>query len=127
MTITYEKNPIQVTTYGQHSFAPNVKLVGFSAKYETVFRPKQTNKVLLDVAACGHYEVYLNGEKKAEKSDWRTTESRIEFEAVKGKEYRIEIRYAEMPNYNADMKINIGHLRQLFGFGDSLGSRNREL
>ena len=61
------------------------------------------------MAACGHYEVYLNGEKKSEKSDWRTAESRIEFEGVKGKEYQIEIRYAEMPTYNADMKINIGH------------------
>lgn len=109
VTITQEKNPVQVTTYGQHSFAPNVKLTGFSAKYETVFRPKQNAKVLLDVAACGHYEVYLNGEKKSEKSDWRTAESRIEFEGVKGKEYKIEIRYAEMPTYNANMKINIGH------------------
>lgn len=109
VTITQEKNPVQVTTYGQHAFAPNVKLTGFSAKYETVFRPKQNAKVLLDVAACGHYEVYLNGEKKSEKSDWRTAESRIEFEGVKGKEYQIEIRYAEMPNYNANMKINIGH------------------
>ena len=109
VAITQEKNPVQVTTYGQHSFAPNVKLVDFSAKYETVFRPKQTDKVLLDVAGCGHYEVYLNGEKKAEHSIWRTTESRIEFQAEKGKEYKIEIRYAEMPNYNADMKFNIGH------------------
>lgn len=109
VTITQEKNPVQVTTYGQHSFAPNVKLVGFSAKYETVFRPKQTDKVLLDVAGCGHYEVYLNGEKKAEHSIWRTTESRIEFQAEKGKEYKIEIRYHEMPTYNADMKFNIGH------------------
>ncbi len=109
VVITQEKNPVQVTTYGQHSFAPNVKLVGFSAKYETVFRPKQTGKVLLDVAGCGHYEVYLNGEKKAEHSIWRTTESRIEFQAEKGKEYKIEIRYHEMPNYNADMKFNIGH------------------
>ena len=107
VTITQEKNPVQVTTYGQHSFAPNVKLTGFSAKYETVFRPKQNAKVLLDVAACGHYEVYLNGEKKSEKSDWRTAESRIEFEGEK--EYQIEIRYAEMPTYNANMKINIGH------------------
>ena len=35
---------------------------------ETVFRPKQNAKVLLDVAACGHYEVYLNGEKKDRRS-----------------------------------------------------------
>ena len=109
VAITQEKNPVQVTTYGQHSFAPNVKLVGFSAKYEAVFRPEQTDKVLLDVAGCGHYEVYMNGEKKAEHSIWRTTESRIEFQAEKGKEYKIEIRYHEMPNYNADIKFNIGH------------------
>ena len=99
ITITQEKNPVQVTTYGQHSFAPNVKLVDFSAKYETVFRPKQTDKVLLDVAGCGHYEVYLNGEKKAEHSIWRTTESRVEFQAEKGKEYKIEIRYHETVSY----------------------------
>ena len=109
VTITQEKNPVQVTTYGQHSFAPNVKLTDFSAKYETVFRPKQTDKVLLDVAGCGHYEVYLNGEKKAEQSIWRTTDSRIEFEGEKGKEYKIEIRYADIPTYNADIKISIGH------------------
>lgn len=109
VTVTQEKRPVQVTTYGQYAFAPNVKLVGFSAKYETVFRPKQTDKVLLDVAGCGHYEVYLDGEKKAEHSTWRTTQSRIEFEGVKGKEYKIEIRYHEMPNYNADIKFNIGH------------------
>ena len=47
--------------------------------------------------------------KKSEKSDWRTAQSRIEFDGEKGKEYQIEIRYAEMPNYNANMKINIGH------------------
>ena len=109
VTVTYEKNPVQVTTYGQHSFAPNVKLTDFSAKYETVFRPKQTDKVLLDVAGCGHYEVYLNGEKKAEQSIWGTTDSRIEFEGEKGKEYKIEIRYADIPTYNADIKISIGH------------------
>lgn len=109
MTITQEKNPIQVTTYGQHAFAPNVNLVGFSAKYETMFRPRQTDKVLLDVNGCGFYEVYVDGVKKANVSSWRTTESRVEFDAVKGKEYRIEIRYHEMPNWNADMKIDIGH------------------
>lgn len=109
VTVTYEKNPVQVTTYGQHSFAPNVSLTAFSAVYETEFRPQQTSKVLLDVDGCGHYEVYLDGELKAEQSTWRTTESRIEFEGVKGKTYKIEIRYHEMPTYNADMRINIGH------------------
>ena len=109
VTVTYEKNPVQVTTHGQHTFAPNVSLTGFSALYETVFRPQQNTKVLLDVDGCGHYEVYLDGELKAQQSTWRTTESRIEFDGEKGKSYKIEIRYHEMPTYNADLKINIGH------------------
>lgn len=109
VTVTYEKNPVQVTTHGQHTFAPNVSLTGFSAVYETVFRPQQHAKVLLDVDGCGHYEVYLDGELKAQQSTWRTTESRIEFDGEKGKSYKIEIRYHEMPTYNADLKINIGH------------------
>ena len=107
--VTQEKTPVQVTTYGQHAFAPGVNLVGFSAKYETVFRPKQTDRVLLDVNGCGFYEVYLDGVRKAKVSSWRTTESRVEFDAVKGREYKIEIRYHEMPNWNADLKVEIGH------------------
>lgn len=109
VTVTYEKNPVQVTTHGQHTFAPNVSLTGFSAVYETVFRPQQHAKVLLDVDGCGHYEVYLDGELKAQQSTWRTTESRIEFDGEKDKSYKIEIRYHEMPTFNADLKINIGH------------------
>ena len=47
--------------------------------------------------------------RKAKASSWRTTESRVEFDAVKGREYKIEIRYHEMPTWNADLKVEIGH------------------
>lgn len=108
VTITYEKNPIQVTTYGQHSFAPNVRLEDFSAKYETVFRPKQSGKVLLDVKGCGYYEVLVNGESKAMQRIWRTTDSRIDIDAEVGKAYKIEILYAQIENYNANLQVSIG-------------------
>lgn len=108
VTVTYEKNPIQVTTHGQHAFAPNVRLEDFSAKYETVFRPKQSGKVLLDVKGCGYYEVLVNGESKAMQRIWRTTDSRIDIDAEAGKEYKIEILYAQIENYNADLQVSIG-------------------
>ncbi len=108
VTVTYEKNPIQVTTYGQHAFAPNVRLEDFSAKYETVFRPRQSGKVLLDVKGCGYYEVLVNGESKAMQRIWRTTDSRIDIDAEAGKEYKIEILYAQIENYHADLQVSIG-------------------
>lgn len=110
---TYEKTPIQVTTYGQHAFAPNVRLMDFSAKYETVFRPKQTCKVLLDVEGCSYFEVFVNGKQTAKQRTWRTTDTRTEFEAEIGKEYKIEILYAQVENWNANLKVNIGQERPI--------------
>lgn len=108
VAVVYEKNPIQVTTFGQHAFAPGVRLMDFSAKYETVFRPKQTSRVLLDVEGCSYFEVFVNGQSMAKERTWRTTDTRTEFDAEAGKEYKIEILYAQVENWNADLKINIG-------------------
>lgn len=41
-------------------------------------------------------------------STWRTTDTRTEFMAEPGKEYNIEIRYAQIENYNANLKVKIG-------------------
>lgn len=108
VTITYEKNPIQVSTYGQHAFAPNVELTQFSAKYETVFHPKQSSLVLLDVEGCSYFEVFVNGKSMNKRYTWRTEDTRTEFDAEAGKDYNIEIRYAQIENYNANLKVNIG-------------------
>lgn len=100
--------PINETTFGNHQFAPGVNLTGFSAIYETVFRPQQTEDVLLDVKSVSHFEVYVNGELKTKQSTYRTTDTRNFFHAEKGQEYKIEIKFAHMPTYNASMEVNIG-------------------
>ena len=104
----HHDRPINVTTYGNYAFAPGVQLTGFSGLYETVFRPKQSCQVLLDVEGCSYFEVFVNGQSTAMQRTWRTTDTRTLIDAKAGEEYRIEIRYAQVENWNANLKVNIG-------------------
>jgi len=104
----HHDRPISVTTYGNYAFAPGLPLTKFSGLYETVFRPKQSCKVLLDVEGCSYFEVFVNGESKVRQATWRDTDTRTEFEAKAGEEYKIQIRYAQILTYNANLKVNIG-------------------
>lgn len=100
--------PINETTFGQHQFAPGVNLTEFSAIYETVFCPKQTGKVLLDVESVSDFEVIVDGKSLVHQNTWRTTDTRSFIDVEKGKEYKIEIRFSHVPTWNANIKVNIG-------------------
>ncbi len=100
--------PIYETTFGQHQFAPGVNLTDFSAVYETIFKPEQTGKVLLDVESVSDFEVLVDGKSMVHHRTWRTTDTRNFFDAEKGKEYHITIRFAHIPTYNANIRVNIG-------------------
>ncbi|MDO4497504.1 MAG: xylan 1,4-beta-xylosidase [Bacteroidales bacterium] len=106
--IRQHDRPISVTTYGNYAFAPGIPLTKFSGLYETVFAPKQTCEVLLDVEGCSYFEVFVNGQSTACEKTWRTTDTRTLFHAEAGKEYKIEIRYSQILSYNANLKVNIG-------------------
>jgi len=97
-----------LSTYGNYAFAPGVPLTDFKAEYETVFRPKKTEKVLLNVESCSHFEVYVNDERYVYEHTWRTTDTRTELNVEAGKEYRIKIVYADIPTYNVNLKVRIG-------------------
>ena len=103
----YYTTPLAVTTAGMHVFAPGVKTEDFSAKYETVFTPTQTGEYVLNVEGCGHFEVYVNGERKAREHTWRTTPTRTVINAEAGKSYNIEVRFSFVKTWGANMKINI--------------------
>ena len=83
VTTQYYTQPIAVTTFGMHNFAPGVQLEDFSAKYETVFTPKESGRI------------------------WRTTPNRVAIQAEKGKSYNIEVRFSHVHTYNANLKINV--------------------
>lgn len=100
--------PISVTTYGQHAFAPGVNLEKFSAKYETVLKPKESGEILLSVEGCSYFELLVNGKSMCKHRTWRTTDTRTMLQVEKGKEYVIEILYAQVENWAANLKFNLG-------------------
>ncbi len=107
VTTQYYTTPLAVTTFGMHNFAPSVQLEDFSAKYETVFTPQEAGEYVVNVDGCGHFELFIDGEQKFSHHIWRTTPNRVAIQAEKGKSYNIEVRFAHVPTYNANLAINI--------------------
>ena len=107
VTTQYYTQPLAVTTFGMHNFAPGVQLEDFSAKYETVFTPKESGEYVVNVDACGHFELYIDGVQKFRHHIWRTTPNRVAIQAEKGKRYNIEVRFSHIHTYNANLAINI--------------------
>lgn len=100
--------PINVTTYGLHTFGPGVNLEKFSAKYETVLTPKESGEILLNLEGCSYFELLVNGKSMTKHRTWRTTDTRTMLQVEKGKEYKIEILYAQVENWAANLKFNLG-------------------
>ena len=107
VTTQYYTTPLAVTTFGMHNFAPGVQLEDFSAKYETVFTPKESGEYVVNVDGCGHFELFIDGQQKFRHHIWRTTPNRVAIQAEKGKSYNIEVRFSHIHTYNANLAINI--------------------
>ena len=113
VTTQYYTTPLAVTTAGMHNFAPGVQIEDFSAKYETVFTPKESGEYVVNVEGCGHFELYINGEQKFRQHTWRTTPVRTAIQAEKGKSYNIEVRFQFVKTWNANLKINVAKERTI--------------
>ncbi len=101
-------DPIKLTTAGQHEFASGVRLEGFSAKYETEFEAPQNEEIVFKCGATGHFELIVNGKSLTQYDNWRTLPSRLPFKVESGKKYKIEIRYAQMNDWQANIEFNFG-------------------
>lgn len=101
-------NPIKLTAAGQHEFAPGVWLEGFSAKYETEFVPTESGDIVFKCGATGHFELLVNGESITKYDNWRTLPSRHPYKVESGRKYKIEIRYAQLNNWEANIEFNFG-------------------
>ena len=106
-TTEYYTKPVNVTTAGMHVFAPNLPIEDFSAKYETTFIPKEAGEYVLNVESTGHFEVYVNGERKVMQHIWRATPTRTVLKAEKGQKYQIEVRFQTVKTWGASMKIDL--------------------
>ena len=107
VTTQYYTTPLAVTTAGMHNFAPGVQLEDFSAKYETTFTPKEAGEYVVNVEGCGHFELFIDGERKFRHHTWRTTPNRVAIQAEAGKSYNIEVQFSHIHTYNANLKINV--------------------
>ena len=107
VTTQYYTTPVAVTTAGMHNFAPGVKIEDFSAKYETAFTPTASGEYVVNVEGCGHFELYVNGERQFVQHTWRTTPVRTPIQAEKGKTYQIEVRFQFVKTWGANLKLNI--------------------
>ncbi len=107
VTTQFYTQPLAVTTFGMHNFAPGVQLEDFSAKYETVFTPAEAGEYVVNVDGCGQFELYLDGKRQFHHRIWRTTPNHIVINAEKGKSYNIEVRFSHVHTYNANLAINI--------------------
>ena len=113
VTTQYYHGEVAATTAGMHSFAPGVKVEGFSAKYETVLRSKRDGEAVLKVEGCGDFEVWVNGKQMQHQHTWRTTPTRTPIRLEAGKDYRIEVRFTYVNTWGANIRINIGTERPI--------------
>ena len=107
-TTDFYTRPFDVTTYGNHTFAPGLPLTDFSAKYETTFCPKESGEVMLHLQGCSYFELKVNGERKTFHRTWRRTDTRTRMNVEAGKEYKIEILYAQIENWDANLTFDLG-------------------
>lgn len=100
--------PVKLTTAGQHEFASGVRLESFSAKYETEFEAPQSEEIVFKCGATGYFELIVNGTSLAKYNNWRTLPSRIPYQVEQGKRYKVEIRYAQLNNWQANLEFDFG-------------------
>jgi beta-glucosidase len=108
VTTSYITNPMKMTTAGDHEFAPGVKLEGFSAIYETTFEASETEYIVFKYGATGRFELFVNGTEVAKSFNWRTLPSKASYKVEKGKKYTIEIKFAQLNNWQANLEFDFG-------------------
>jgi beta-glucosidase len=58
--------------------------------------------------ATGHFELLVNGESLTKYDNWRTLPFKNPFKVESGKKYKIEIRYAQLNDWQANIEFNFG-------------------
>jgi beta-glucosidase len=101
-------NPLKMTTAGQHEFASGVALENFSAVYVTDFIAAKTEEIVFKCGATGYFELFVNGTSVLKFNNWRTLPTRIPYNVERGKEYKIEIKYAQLNNWQANIEFDFG-------------------
>ncbi|MFH1195025.1 MAG: xylan 1,4-beta-xylosidase [bacterium] len=101
-------DPIQLTTDGQHEFAPGVNLQDFSGKYETIYKPSWSGEIVFKIEPRGRFEVLVNGDTLYKPVRFGPRTLRIPLKVEIGKEYKIESNFRQIGNWPASLNFNLG-------------------
>jgi beta-glucosidase len=100
--------PMQLTTFGQHEFAPGVHLDDFCGRYETIYKPLVSGEIIFKVEACGAFELMVNGDTITRVRMWRALPRLVTYKVEAGKEYKIEASFRQIDNWTASLAMNFG-------------------
>ncbi|MBN2806594.1 MAG: glycoside hydrolase family 3 C-terminal domain-containing protein [Prolixibacteraceae bacterium] len=102
-------SPIQLSTAGQNQFGRGVNLKGFSGRYEAVYRATASEEIVLRLEFGGKCEVMVNNDTLLAKELWQVAPIRLPYNVEKGKDYKIEVKYAATYDWiDASLKLNVG-------------------
>lgn len=106
--VTYT-SPINLNNGGATVFAPGVNLENFSARYEGVFRPTRTEKVLVNITGDDRMRIIFAGDTICDvwKSRQRVQAWNGEINVEAGKEYPIIVEYMQGESY-AQLTFDLG-------------------
>ena len=68
--------------------------------------PEKDQEIVFNFGATGHFELFVNGESLRSYNNWRTLPSKIPYKVEKGEKYTIEIHYAQLNNWQANLEFN---------------------
>jgi beta-glucosidase len=109
VTTAQYTEPLNLTTAGQHQFAKDVKLKGFSAIYHTVFNASATEDLTIKISYLGDYILKINNETIRQNGSWRNVTSRIPYHVEAGKKYDIQLIFVQQNDYaDASLSFSFG-------------------
>lgn len=109
VTVEWMRDPVNVTTYGQHTFADGVLMQNFSARYETDFTPRQSGEDIIKMQYTGRFDLSVNGKQVAADSTWRTDPVNVPLKVEKGKTYHIVLNYYYVKGWGSNLSLDLGH------------------
>ncbi|MEO8405368.1 MAG: glycoside hydrolase family 3 C-terminal domain-containing protein, partial [Chitinophagaceae bacterium] len=101
-------NPIQLTTDGQHEFAPGIHLENFSGKYETVYKPSESGEIVFRIEPRGEFTLLVNGDTLYKPRRFGSRTIRIPVNVEKEKTYNIVAVFRQIANRTASLNFNFG-------------------